>query len=92
MPSCTAARTSLAAPPAHDITGVVVAGWSLSHGLATLWRTGNLQGRIGDDPTQLARQVAEGIIRLGELASRHLDTLNEASTSAGPPPPATSTE
>ena len=77
------ARTSLAASPAHDITGVVVAGWSLSHGLATLWRTGNLRGRIGDDPTQLARQIAEGIIRLGELASRHLDTLNEASTTPG---------
>jgi AcrR family transcriptional regulator len=77
------ARTSLAAPPAHDITGVVVAGWSLSHGLATLWRTGNLHGRIGDDPALLARQIAEGIIRLGELASRYLDTLNEASTTPG---------
>ncbi|BBX33147.1 TetR family transcriptional regulator [Mycolicibacterium mageritense DSM 44476 = CIP 104973] len=79
------ARTSLAAPPEHDITGVVVAGWSLSHGLAALWRTGNLHGRISDDPTQLARQIAEGVIRLGELATRHLDTLNQAR-------PATSTE
>jgi AcrR family transcriptional regulator len=76
------ARTSLSEPAANDITGVVVAGWSMSHGLATLWRTGNLHGRIGDDPTQLARQIAEGIIRLGELASRHLDTLNEPSTTA----------
>jgi AcrR family transcriptional regulator len=71
------ARTSLAAQPDEDITGVVVAGWSMSHGLAALWRTGNLRGRIGDDPTQLDRQITEGIVRLGELASRHLDTLNE---------------
>jgi AcrR family transcriptional regulator len=69
------ARTSLAAPPTDDVTGVVVAGWSMSHGLATLLRTGNLHGRISDDPTQLALQIAEGIIRLGELASRHLDAL-----------------
>lgn len=74
------ARTSLDAPPDQDIAGVVVAGWSLSHGLATLWRTGNLHGRIGDDPTQVARQITEGIIRLGELARRQLDTLGDGST------------
>jgi AcrR family transcriptional regulator len=85
------ARTSVAAPPTHDVTGVVVAGWSMSHGLATLWRTGNLRGRIGDDPTQLDRQIAEGIVRLGELANRHLDTLNVPSTIPRPQPPATST-
>jgi AcrR family transcriptional regulator len=85
------ARTSLAAPTGDDITdddvtGVVVAGWSLSHGLAALLRTGNLHGRIGDDPTQMARQITEGIIRLGELAGRQLDTLDEANTTPGPPP------
>jgi AcrR family transcriptional regulator len=84
------ARTSLGATPDDDITGVVIAGWSLSHGLATLWRTGNLAGRISDDPTQVARQIAEGIIRLGDLAGRQVDTLDEASTTPGPPPPATS--
>jgi AcrR family transcriptional regulator len=74
------ARTSVAAPPSQDVTGVVVAGWSMSHGVATLWRTGNLRGRIGDDPTQLARQIAEGIVALGELAGRYLHTLDEADT------------
>jgi AcrR family transcriptional regulator len=71
------ARTSLAAPPADDITGVVIAGWSMSHGLANLYRTGNLRGRISDDPARVARQIAEGIVRLGDLASRHLAALDE---------------
>lgn len=71
------ARASVA-PSADDVTGVVIAGWSMSHGLATLWRTGNLRGRIGDDPTMLARHMAEGIVQLGELAGRYLDTLDEA--------------
>lgn len=74
------ARTSVAAPPTQDVTGVVVAGWSMSHGLATLWRTGNLRGRIGDDPTRLARQIAQGIVELGDLAGRFLDTLDEPDT------------
>jgi AcrR family transcriptional regulator len=74
------ARTSVAASPDQDVAGVVIAGWSMSHGFASLWRTGNLRGRIGDDPTDVARQIAEGIITLGELASRHLDTLDGATT------------
>jgi AcrR family transcriptional regulator len=74
------ARTSVAAPTTQDVTGVVVAGWSMSHGLATLWRTGNLRGRIGDDPAQVARQIAEGIAELGDLAGRYLATLDEPST------------
>lgn len=78
------ARTSLNAPPEDDITGVVVAGWSLSHGFATLLRTGNLHGRIGDDPAQLATQIAEGVVRLGELAGRHLETLAAANRKKGP--------
>ena len=80
------ARTSLASPPDDDITGVVIAGWSMSHGLANLWRTGNLRGRIGDDPTQVARQIAAGIVRLGELAGRHLDTLDETRSTPSSPP------
>lgn len=70
------ARTSLDASPEQDIAGVVVAGWSMSHGLATLWRTGNLRGRITDDPTQLARQFAEGIAGLGDLANDYLSTID----------------
>ncbi|ORM37472.1 TetR/AcrR family transcriptional regulator [Williamsia sp. 1135] len=71
------ARTSLAASPTDDITGVVVAGWSMSHGMATLWRTGNLRGRIGEDPNLLTRQIAEGIAGLGELATHYLNAIDE---------------
>ncbi|WP_083410565.1 TetR/AcrR family transcriptional regulator [Mycolicibacterium rutilum] len=69
------ARTSLDAPTGQDVTGVVVAGWSMSHGLATLLRTGNLEGRIPGDASELARQIAEGIVQLGQLARRHLEAL-----------------
>ncbi|MCT7657297.1 TetR/AcrR family transcriptional regulator [Mycobacterium deserti] len=68
------ARVSLDAAPDEDVTGVVVAGWSLSHGFAGLTRTGNLRGRIGDDATELAVQIAEGIVGIGELARRYLET------------------
>lgn len=71
------ARSSLGATPDDDITGVVVAGWSMSHGLADLWRTGNLRDRISDNPTELATQIAQGITALGTLADRHLQVLNE---------------
>lgn len=75
------ARTSLdATTPDDHVARVVVAGWSMSHGLATLWQTGNLRDRITDDPTQLARQVAEGIASLGQLATHYLASLNETST------------
>lgn len=48
-----------------------------------MWQTGNLRDRITDDPTQLARQVAEGIASLGQLANHYLASLNE--TGADPP-------
>ncbi len=77
------ARTSVGASPEQDVSGVVIAGWSMSHGLASLWRTGNLRGRIGDDPTEMARQIVEGIIALGDLASRHRDALDNPITNEG---------
>jgi AcrR family transcriptional regulator len=35
-----------------------VAAWSLVHGLATLWLNQNLPPELGDDPEQIAREVA----------------------------------
>jgi AcrR family transcriptional regulator len=34
------------------------AAWSLVHGLATLWLNQNLPPQLGDDPEQIAREVA----------------------------------
>jgi AcrR family transcriptional regulator len=36
-----------------------VAAWSLVHGLATLWLNHNLPPQLGDDPEQIAREVAQ---------------------------------
>ena len=68
------ARTSLSAKPGEDVTGAVVAGWALSHGFASLWLTGNLQDRTGTDPMHFAGRLAHGIVRLGELAQRQIDS------------------
>ena len=35
-----------------------VAAWSIVHGLATLWRNGNLPRQLGDDPEAVTRLVA----------------------------------
>jgi AcrR family transcriptional regulator len=52
-----------------DVTGLVVAGWSLSHGLATLWLTNNLKGRVAEDPARVVQQLNEGIVVLGRLTN-----------------------
>jgi hypothetical protein len=52
-------------PSDADITGLVLAGWSLAHGFATLALTGNLTNRIGPDPTAVANQLRDGVIQLG---------------------------
>jgi AcrR family transcriptional regulator len=68
------ARGAVAADADEDITGMVLAGWSLAHGLATLWLTGNLRDKTSLDPTTLTEQITRGVITLGELTSHHLAT------------------
>ena len=41
-----------------DATTAAIAGWSLVHGLATLWLDGNLPPELGNDPEHIARRVA----------------------------------
>lgn len=36
-----------------------VAAWSIVHGLATLWRNGNLPAALGDDALEITRVVAK---------------------------------
>ncbi|WP_329062763.1 TetR/AcrR family transcriptional regulator [Amycolatopsis sp. NBC_01480] len=52
-------------PPGADVTGLVLAGWSLAHGFATLWLNGNLKDRTGPAPADVADQLRDGVIRLG---------------------------
>jgi AcrR family transcriptional regulator len=44
--------------PESDALKVGIAGWAFAHGFASLWVSGNLQHRLGDDPTAAARAVA----------------------------------
>jgi hypothetical protein len=53
-----------------DVCGLAMAGWSLSHGFATLALTGNLSDQLDADSTALAAQIAQGVIALGELAKQ----------------------
>jgi AcrR family transcriptional regulator len=61
------AARALLYPPAADASNspddggdvrAGVAAWSLVHGLATLWLNQNLPPELGDDPEQIAREVA----------------------------------
>jgi AcrR family transcriptional regulator len=45
--------------PDSDALSVGIAGWSFVHGFASLWASGNLQGRLGDDPIAAAGAVAQ---------------------------------
>ena len=54
-----------------DIEALAITGWSLVHGLATLWLTANLDDRLDLDPSALAQRLTSGICELGELAHRY---------------------
>jgi AcrR family transcriptional regulator len=41
-----------------DQVAAGVAAWSIVHGLATLWRNGNIPARLGTDPLEVTRVVA----------------------------------
>ncbi|MEU7995690.1 TetR/AcrR family transcriptional regulator [Micromonospora sp. NPDC049060] len=44
-------------PTAEDPQGDALAAWSIVHGFATLWISGALPPRVGDDPRKAAREV-----------------------------------
>jgi hypothetical protein len=48
----------------------VLAGWSASHGFATLWRSINLQDRFGADAETYAALLTRGVISLGTVNRR----------------------
>ena len=57
-----------------DVAGLTVAGWSMSHGLATLLLAGNLTDRIPPDPAELTAMLTNGLTALGHVASERAAT------------------
>ena len=47
--------------PDADAQRTGIAGWAFVHGFASLWTTGNLKHRLGDDPISAARAVAPAL-------------------------------
>lgn len=75
------ARASLSTQRGGDVTddevrNLVIAGWSLSHGLATLALTENLPPQLSSGPTALALHVAQGAVTLGELMKQLISPEN----------------
>lgn len=52
----------------EDVQGLVLAGWSLGHGLATLYLTGNLENRLGADIGNITQRLYSGLISLAKVA------------------------
>lgn len=69
------ARTSLAACRSGDVSdadvrALVMAGWSLSHGFATLALTARFFEQFDSDPAALTSEIISGITTLGDVV-RH---------------------
>lgn len=56
-----------------DADGLVLAGWSLAHGLATLLLAGNLDGRVPPSIEEITAQLGRGLIGLGAVISERAD-------------------
>jgi AcrR family transcriptional regulator len=59
-----------AAPDEHR--GAVVAAWSIVHGFATLWLSGNLSPLLGSEPLTATEEVVRGVVAIAEVAARQL--------------------
>jgi AcrR family transcriptional regulator len=53
-----------------DVGGLVLAGWSMAHGLATLILAGNLDDRLAVDPDRIHAHLERGLIALGSVAAK----------------------
>lgn len=58
----------------EDVDGLVLAGWSLAHGLATLILAGNLDDRLPRDFDAVTRLLSNGLVGLGYVAGRRAES------------------
>jgi AcrR family transcriptional regulator len=52
--------------------GAVAAAWSIVHGFATLWLSGNLTEFLGTDPVTASSEVARGLLTIANVTARQL--------------------
>jgi AcrR family transcriptional regulator len=62
--------------------GAVVAAWSVVHGFATLWLSGNLTPFLGTDPVVASDEVARGLIAVAKVTARQLEQGQPAASQA----------
>lgn len=60
-----------------DVAGLTVAGWSMSHGLATLLLAGNLTDRVPPDPAELTAMLTRGLVGLGHVAAERAEETEQ---------------
>ena len=56
----------------EQFPGVVAAAWSIVHGFAALWLSGNLTELLGTDPIRASDEVARGVLAVAEVTARQL--------------------
>jgi AcrR family transcriptional regulator len=56
----------------EQFRGAVAAAWSMVHGFATLWLSGNLRPILGTDPLAATEDVARGLIAVANVTARQL--------------------
>ncbi len=72
------ARALVGADADEDLSGLVVAGWSLAHGLANLWLNADLADRLGPDPADITPALRRGLVTLGECVRRQSEAAERA--------------
>jgi AcrR family transcriptional regulator len=70
-------------PGEDDVTALVLAGWSTSHGFATLWQTANLASRLPAGPAGGAALMTQGIATLGDLVRAPAGPAQPVGSSSG---------
>jgi AcrR family transcriptional regulator len=61
----------------EQFPGAVTAAWSIVHGFATLWLSGNLAPIVGTDPLAAADEVARGLVTIANVTARQLPPDSE---------------
>jgi hypothetical protein len=56
----------------EEFRGAVAAAWSIVHGFATLWLSGNLTALVGSDPAAASDQVGRGLVVVAKVTARQL--------------------